>query len=97
MKIELEMEDQVGAAASYFQLGRLYTAIGDLDRAMEYVWRSLEISEVLELPEVFKCYHSLAEIAEALGDSAGAAEWVAKRDAKIAELERLGAGVPALG
>lgn len=46
-------------------------------------------------------YHHLAEIAAARGDTEAAADWQAKRDAKLAELQRLHrsdgtqAGVPA--
>ncbi len=50
---------------------------------------ALLIYEPLNLPSVHMTYGSLAEIARARGDAEAAAEWQAKRDAKIAELERL--------
>ena len=52
----------------------------------------LAIHEDLDLPDVYKVYGSLAEIARARGDEAAAAKWQAKRDAKVAELKRLRGG-----
>jgi len=92
LRIALELQDQVGAAASYFQLGVLYRMAGDLERAEEHLLQALRIYEPLNHPEVYKVYANLAEIARARGDGEAAARWQAKRDAKVAELERLRRG-----
>ncbi len=73
----------------------------ELDRADEYLQQSLRIFESLKLPDVWKVYAQLAEVARARGDAKAAAEWQAKCDGKFAELDRLRrsdgtqAGVPA--
>lgn len=90
--ISLEMGNQVDAAASYSQLGVLYGELGELDEAEQYARQSLEIRESLDLPDVYKVYANLADIARARGDEVRAAEWQAKCDAKMAELERLARG-----
>ena len=88
----LELGNRVNAAASYFQLGVLYRMAGDLERAEEHARQALQIRESLNLPDVYKDYGNLAEIARARGDGEAAARWQAKRDAKVAELERLRRG-----
>ncbi len=92
LAIELEMENQVGAASSHFQLGVLHRMLGDLERAEEHLRQSLRIREALNLPEVYKDYADLAQVARDRGDAEAAAEWQAKSDAKLAELERLRRG-----
>ena len=88
----LENENQVGVASSYFQLGVLHRMVGELDEAERNLREGLAIDEALNLPDVYKDYSNLAEIARARGDEAAAAEWQAKRDAKLAELKRLRRG-----
>lgn len=90
--IFLETKDHVSAAASYSQLGVLYTILGELDEAEENLLKGLEIRERLNLPEVYKDYANLADIARARGEEKAAAEWQAKWDAKVEELERLERG-----
>jgi tetratricopeptide (TPR) repeat protein len=101
LAIKLEMQNQVGAASSYGQLGVLHRMSGELDRAEENTQQALKIHESLNLPDVYKDYGNLAEIARARGDADAAARWQAKRDAKLAELRRLrrgeGAGGQAAG
>ncbi|MFC1718198.1 tetratricopeptide repeat protein [Candidatus Poribacteria bacterium] len=97
LKIKLEMDNQVGAAASYSQLGILYQMLGDLDQAEENSKQALEIRKSLNLPDVYKSYGVLAEIARARGDQEAAAEWQAKYEAKVAELEKLRRGEGAGG
>jgi tetratricopeptide (TPR) repeat protein len=93
LAIDLERNTQVGAADSYFQLGVLHQMLGDLGAAEKNAQLSLAIVEPLNQPEVWKDYANLAKIAEARGDTAAAAEWAAKRDAKLAELkQRRGGG-----
>ena len=86
------MQDQVGAAASYSQLGVLYQMVGELDQAEENSLQALQIRESLNLPDVYKDYGNLADIARARGDEEAAARWQAKCDAKVAELEKLRRG-----
>nr|VFK40960.1 MAG: Tetratricopeptide repeat-containing protein [Candidatus Kentron sp. SD]VFK46715.1 MAG: Tetratricopeptide repeat-containing protein [Candidatus Kentron sp. SD]VFK80456.1 MAG: Tetratricopeptide repeat-containing protein [Candidatus Kentron sp. SD] len=88
----LAMGNQLGAAASYFQLGVLYRLSGDIEAAEENARRALAIREPLDHPDVYKDYWSLMNITHARGDEPAAGEWQAKRDAKLAEVERLRAG-----
>lgn len=90
--IELERNNQVGAADSHSQLGILHRMLGDLNQSEEQHLKALQISEPLNLRGVVREYHGLAEIAEARGDAEAAAEWAAKRDSKLKELERLAGG-----
>ncbi len=90
--IMLELNDQVNAATSYAQLGVLYRELGELDEAERYAMQGLAIRESLNLPDVWKGYANLADIARDRGDADAAAEWQAKYDAKVAELERLARG-----
>jgi tetratricopeptide (TPR) repeat protein len=92
LAIWLQDENQVYAAASYFQLGILHRMLGELDEAERNAHEALAIRERLNLPDVYKDYGNLAEIARARGDEAAAAEWQAKCDAKWEELEGLRRG-----
>jgi len=92
LSIELNMQNQVGAAASYFQLGILYTKLEQLEQAEENAKKGLEIQESLNLPDVYKTYDSLANICRAKGDETTAQQWEAKRDTKLDELNRLRRG-----
>src|SRR5205823_3149871 len=65
---------------------------GDLAAAERHAHAAREIRESLGLKEAFKDYHSLAEIAQARGDTRAAAEWAQKRDDLLAELERRAGG-----
>jgi tetratricopeptide (TPR) repeat protein len=99
LAIKLELKGQVLAASSYHQLGILYRLLGELDRAEEHALQALRIYESLNLPEVYRTYGVLANIARARGDEAAAARWQAKYEAKVEELERLrrGGGAEAQG
>lgn len=92
LTIKLKRKDRVAAASSYFQLGVLHLKLCVFDQAEEYLMKSLEVGELLNLPDVWKDYDNLADVAEARGDTEAAAAWQAKRDAKLAELERLRGG-----
>ncbi len=92
LAIKLEMNNRPGAASSHSALGVLYCMLGELDEAERNAREGLAISEALRLPDVYKDYDNLAEIARARGDTAAAAEWQAKRDTKIEEIERLRRG-----
>ena len=52
----------------------------------------MKIREALGLPDVYKDYWTLADIARDRGDAEAVAMWQAKRDAKLAEVERLRRG-----
>lgn len=92
LNIKLEMQNTVGAAYSYFQLGVLHRMLGALEKAEEYAHESLKIRESLDLPEVYKDYNNLANIARDKGDTKAEEMWRAKYEAKVAELERLRRG-----
>ncbi len=89
---KLEMGSQVMVAASYQGLGVLHGMLGDFDRAEENLRRGLGVYESLDMPEVYMFYAALANVARDRGDAKAAAEWQAKHDAKVAELERLRRG-----
>ncbi|HNT55421.1 MAG TPA: hypothetical protein PKG95_11950, partial [Anaerolineaceae bacterium] len=74
------------------QLGILYRLLGELDPAESNARQALQIRERLNLPDVYKDYASLAEIARARGDEAAAAAWQAKADAQKAEVRQLARG-----
>jgi len=86
------MNNRVNEAKSRFQLGVLHRLRGDLDRAEAEARQGLAIHEDLNHPDLRKVYASLAEIARARGDQAGAAQWQAQAEAKRVEMERLAAG-----
>ncbi len=92
LAIKLERQDQFAAASSYSQLGLLYQMLGDLDQAEKHALQALQIRESLNLPDVYKDYGNLANIARARGDADAAAQWQAKYEAKVKELERLRRG-----
>lgn len=79
-------------AGSHGQLARIHLLLGDLDAAEHHAHAARQIHESLGLKDVFKDYNTLSQIAEARGDTAAAAEWARKRDAKRAELQRLARG-----
>ncbi|MCP4702131.1 MAG: tetratricopeptide repeat protein [Gammaproteobacteria bacterium] len=83
-----EMENQVYAAVSHSNLSILHRLLGEWDAAETQALWALEIRESLNHPDVYRAYNSLMEIARARGDEASARAWQAKRDAKMAELER---------
>jgi tetratricopeptide (TPR) repeat protein len=92
LDIELERHNQIGAAESHSQLGILYRMLGELDPAEEHARQALKIRESLNLPDVYKDYGNLANIARARGDAKAAARWQSLCDAKVKELERLRRG-----
>ncbi|WP_420629084.1 tetratricopeptide repeat protein [Candidatus Leptofilum sp.] len=89
LAIKLEMGNQVGAASSYGQLGQIYRLLGEFDKAEENTLQTVRIYESLNLPEVYMPYGDMAALARGRGDAAAAAQWQAKREAKLAELEAL--------
>ena len=92
LAIKQQVNDQLGAAASHYQLGVLHRLRGDLERAEAAARRSLAIIEPLDQPDVWNDYANLTEIARARGDSAAADQWQAKADAKRAEMQRRARG-----
>ncbi len=87
-----ELGNPMHQATSQLQLGALHRELTELDQAEQYVMQALQTHESLNLPEVYRDYGILALIARDRGDADAAAEWQAKRDAKVAELERLARG-----
>jgi tetratricopeptide (TPR) repeat protein len=92
LAINLEDQNQPGAASSYFQLGVLHRMCGELEAAQENLLQALTIAEPLNHPNLVMVYSNLAKTARAQGDEAAAAAWQAKFEAKRAELERLERG-----
>ena len=88
LKIRQEQQDQVNAAASFFQLGVLYRMVGDLAQAEAHLAQAQAIYELLDNPELYKVYGELARVAHARGDATAATQWQLKCDAKEAELVR---------
>lgn len=88
--------DEPHAADSHGQLARIHLLLGDLDPAEDHAHQAREIRERLGLKEAWKDYDTLADIARARGDDAGAANWERKRDELIAELERRAGGADGL-
>ena len=85
-------KNQPKEAASLSQLARIHLRLGDLAAADYHAHEARQIFESLGLPDLWKNYDVLSEIAEARGDTTAAAEWAQKRDAKRAELKRLAGG-----
>ncbi len=84
--------DEVGAAASLSQLGIIHRHLGNLDEAERHTQQALAIRERHDLPDVYKVYWSLENLAVARNRPEEAAAWRAKKEAKMAELERLARG-----
>ncbi|MCG8455272.1 MAG: hypothetical protein MI919_03255, partial [Holophagales bacterium] len=70
----------------------LHRLLGNLDQAEKQLTQGLRIIEPLDHPEIWKDYGELAKVAEARGDAKAAADWTAKRDAKLTELRKLEGG-----
>ena len=90
---ELDVEDRPQGGSLDSDL-----LLGELGQAEEHAHRAGETGEKLGLVhDLWKPYATLAEIARARGNTSQAAEWEAKRDAVVAELERRaqgGGGLP---
>ncbi|NJN47410.1 MAG: tetratricopeptide repeat protein [Candidatus Competibacteraceae bacterium] len=87
LAIKLDMSNEVGAEASYFQLGILFWRLGQWEKAEAYLIQATELSEALNLPKVYKNYNVLARFAKGRGEQNAAAHWQAKCDAKVTELQ----------
>ncbi len=82
-----EIKEQVSPydAHTLNNLAALYLAQGRLDEAARYARRAVEIKETLDLSaEPWKTYGILAQIAEAQGHAAEAAEWRRKEQESYA-------------
>jgi len=87
-----QLKNEPDEAATLSQLAQVLLLLGDLDEAERHAHQAREIRERLGLKEVFRTYHTLADIARARGDEAQAAEWQRKRDAVLEEQKRRAAG-----
>ena len=85
--IDREMGNPADMASSHRQLGKIYRLLGVFDKAEENLLQALQIDESLDQPDLWKTYHHLADLARDRGDAAAAAQWQAKCEAKLAELE----------
>ncbi len=92
LRIRQALKNEPDEAGSLFHLAQIHLLLGDLDTAERHAHTAREIRESLGLTEAFKDYNTLAEIAQARGDTRAAAEWTQKRDDLRAELERRAGG-----
>lgn len=97
LQISQATANQPGEAISFSQIAQIHFRLGDLVAAEYHAHVACQIRESLGLKEVLVDYHTLSEIAESRGDSAAAIEWAQKRDAKIAERQRLAGGGGGMG
>lgn len=95
LRIRQALGNPLDEAASLGQLAIIHLHLGDLTAAERHADGARQIRESLGLNDVWKDYGILSIIAAARKDPA-AADWAQKRDAKLAEVERLasGGGVP---
>ena len=92
LRMEHARNNKPGEADSLGQLAQIHLLLGDLDSAERHAHAAREIRESLGLKEAWMDYDTLAEIAQARGDTRAAAEWTQKRDDLHAELERRAGG-----
>jgi tetratricopeptide (TPR) repeat protein len=98
LRVWQSKKDGPKEAGSRCQLAWTYLHLGDITTAQDCADKARQICEALNLPETWRIYDILSEIAKARGDIAAAAEWAKKRDDLRAELERRaggGGGLPA--
>ncbi len=88
LAIKIELNKEVGAEASYFQLGVLHWKLGALGKAEENLLRATRISEALNLPKVYQNYSVLGRIYRDMGNTEAALDWDAKCASKVLELKR---------
>jgi tetratricopeptide (TPR) repeat protein len=92
LAIRLDMNNQVGAASSYSQLGFLHRMLQEWDQAETCSRQAMQIRETLNHPDVWLDYGNLAVVAQGRHDEQAAAQWQAKAEAKYAEVQRLRRG-----
>lgn len=92
LRMSRKLGNEAYAARPLSQLGILHRLRGDLDAAEDHAREALAIHERLDLPDVWKNYANLEDIADARGDAKAAATWRAKKEAKLAELRARAAG-----
>ena len=85
-------KDRMSEASTLSALAKLNVRLGDLAAATRDADAALSIREPLGLIEAAKDYQTLAEIADARGDTSARAEWEQKRDALLAEARRRAGG-----
>jgi tetratricopeptide (TPR) repeat protein len=92
LAIQHERSDEVGAAISLHGLSVIHRHLGALDAAERYAQEALSFYEPHDLPDVWRVYGNLEDIAVARGHTEEAAAWRGKKEAKRAELRRLAQG-----
>lgn len=93
LRISEALGNKPDQAGSLSQLARIYLCLGDLANAECHAHEARQIRESLGLKEVYKDYNTLAQIAEARGDTAAASDWTRKHADLVAELiHRAGGG-----
>jgi tetratricopeptide (TPR) repeat protein len=89
LAIKRERNNWRGAANSSSNLGSIYRLLGNLGKAEAASREAAGIRGELNDPAVVHDYDNLAKLAAERGDSPAAAQWSAKREAKLAELRPL--------
>ena len=93
LRIDQALGNKPGEAMALVQLAQIHLRLSDFEEAERHALLGLAIDEDLSITRQLPSdYNTLAQIAEARGDTAAAAEWAQKRDATLAELERLARG-----
>jgi tetratricopeptide (TPR) repeat protein len=92
LAIHRKRSNEARAAASLAQLGKIHRLLGALNDAELCAHEALAFYEPRDLPDVWKVYSNLEDIAAARGHTEEAAAWRAEKDAKRAELDRLAQG-----
>jgi tetratricopeptide (TPR) repeat protein len=93
LRMSIDQQDKPREAHSRGQLSRVYLLMGELEKAEAHAHQAREIDEgrgmLRYLPNY---YYNLAQVARARGDEVLAAQWEAKRDEVLAELDRRAKG-----
>lgn len=82
----------MNAAGSLYQLGCIHWHLGNVLEAERCSHLSLTFFEAHDLPDVWKVYANLEDLALARNRPEEVAAWRAKKEAKLAELQRLARG-----
>jgi tetratricopeptide (TPR) repeat protein len=83
---------EIDAVSSIGELGLIYKDLGEFDEAERFTREALTFYEPLDHPYAYKAYWNLEDIAVARNDPEEAAAWRAKKEAKLAQLQRLAQG-----
>jgi tetratricopeptide (TPR) repeat protein len=89
LRVRQVLGNEESEASSWSELAQIHLRLGDFTAAERHAHEARQIRELLGLKEVWKEYNVLAEVTQARGDLAAAAEWAKKRDDLLAWQGRL--------